>query len=256
MNLSLDDLNNVSFWTKHGNEKTKKIPFTIIYPSGRASITGCGHLGLISDALYVPEIIIQLNNICVSQSDYCLYIRSMLDIDYYDEVSKIRNQELIEDINNPTSIINSNLLLIATADINIVSLALLDETNSIENYGIGYKKPYDNCIISGGNGGRYTVMAYPNVGVLSLYNVPWSQNSRIAIFSGGALAPGTLAANLLLKKYIYGEKYGNNSFNSNIPVKIVSSSIKDYQCIKLIPTTECIPQHELRNITEQIKIHE
>lgn len=255
MNFELNSISTKEFWEFHGELNSKTIPLIIIFPSGRAKIASSGHLALISDALYTPEIVSEILSI-MKGSEYSLSIRGMLDIDFYDELNQIRNCNLLAQKENPLSIINSNIITIATADINVVSKLLLDESGSIEQYNIGYKRPFEHCIITGGNSKIYTVTACPNVGLLGLYKVPWSVGNRFAIFSGGILASGTLASNLLLSYYLKGEKFGNNTFDPAVPIKIVSSSNRNYENIKLIPDEDCIPQHVLSNITNKLKIFE
>jgi hypothetical protein len=256
MPIKIDDIREPNFWQERSDPETNETPFTVILPSGRAADATCGHLALVSDALYTHEIAVMINNYSIQSGQKGLKIKSMLDIDYYDYLSRERNNNDSLEFKQKNSIINSNLLVLATADINVITKLLFHESKAIENFKIGYRQPYEDCIIVGGQGKTYAVMAYPNVGVLGLYKVPWASENRIALFCGGIMASGTLAASQLLLRYLEGAAKGNNSYNEEIPIRIVSSTLKDYTHIKLYPTSSCIPQHELRNVTRDFIIHE
>jgi hypothetical protein len=231
-------------------------PWTVVLPTGRAADATSGHLALVSDALHVAEVVLAFDQISRSAGLYGAKVRTVFDIDYADALFRSRAQASLPDSDDAHELLNSNLLIMATADLNIITKLLLHETNSIDIYGVGFRKPYEDCIIVGAAGHTYAVMSYPNSGVLALYRQPWAEGKRVAVFCGGVLATGTLAATKVLMGYLTGMYHGNNSKNPNVPVRIVSSSMRDYHYVSLWPTARCTPQHELRNITDEILIHE
>jgi|GEM_PF-4366967 len=259
--MNLNDLSQPSFWAALVSEKSSKIPLVVVLPSGRCRLATSGHLALISDALHTHEIVIAIDDLGRKGGTAGVEVHSMLDIDYYDFLAEYRATD-----GNPDqslfgfydfNVVDANLLLLATADINVVTKLVLEECKSEENYGVGFKKPYESCMIVGATGKTYAVTAYPNVGVLAMYPVPWiNEGSRVVLLCGGVLAPGTLGANVLLQQYLSGNGDGNNRANQDLPVKIVSAYVRDYRHVSLLPTAECIPNHELRNIRTEIVIHE
>ncbi len=259
--LNLSDLCQADFWRSVSSPDTRKTPVCVVLPSGRSRLATSGHLALISDALHTHEVVLAIDQLSRTGGLDGAEVKSMLDIDFYEALAQTRNArseaEKASAQQEAGTILTSNVLTFATADINVVTKLLLEELKSEEAYGIGFRKPYEDCGISGGQGKRYAVSAYPNIGVLAAYWSPWATPlKRIAIVCGGVLAPGSLGATRLLLRYLCGEAKGNNRFLPDRPVRIISASIRDYRYTELLPTAECLPNHELRNITEELIIHE
>lgn len=275
--LSFDHLAMGDFWHQrrasiHG---TSVIPLVIVLPSGRHPKAHNGQLALISDALYTHELCFEIEKVANSVAPARLSVQSMLDIDYYSYLDAMvhGDDKLAEDETSP---INSNLLVLATADINVVAGSLLARVRSFEKYGCGYEPPYEECKLKGGRGQLYSAQRMPNIGALGLYPVPWSTKQRVAMFCGGINAPGTLAANRLLLRYLQGLEHGDNAFKPNVPMKIVNCTRRRYQYSTstfdslrtgrrkrgppsnetIVPYEQCEPQHDLCNIGEELVVQE
>ncbi len=257
--LSLSALSTTEFWCQYTfeNDGTTQVPLVVVLPSGRHPNAGTGQLALISDALFTHEVVLEIDRIIRSASLGGVSLQTMLDIDYYETLERAQHSKHYPS-EDPLSPLNANLLLLATADINIVVQALLSQSDSYKKYGCGYAPPYEQCILVGAKKKQYPGQAYPWVGALGLYEVPWSHQKRVAIFSGGIFAVGTLAGTALLLKYLRGEERQNNRYLPTIPLKIVSATPKDYDSTILIPLHNCMPQHDLRNIDEDagLTVHE
>ena len=252
----MHELSDHNFWASVSDKQTQTVPLVVILPSGRHKDATSGHLALISDALYTHEIIIEIEKIARQGGLNGISLKSMLDIDYYEIYMDAKNNPTSKESSDPLSPINANLLLLATADINIMTKILLNQSKSIENYGVGYTTPYESCNILGRKGKRYTEQSAANVGVLAIYNVPWARTKRIAMFCGGIMATGTLAATLLLLKYLRGEEKANNKYLPDIPLKIVNAELKAYQYSKLLEQELCVPQQIMQNIDTNITVIE
>lgn len=254
--INMNQLSTPDLWSSVSDEETKTVSLIVILPSGRHVDSSSGHLALISDALYTHEAIVEIEKITRQGGMNGIRIQSMLDIDYYEMYMESKNKPALQTMANPLSPINANLLLLATADINIMTEVLLNQCKSIETYGVGYTTPYESCNILGGKGRRYTDRSSANVGVLALYKIPWAQKKRVAMFCGGIMATGTLAATILLLKYLRGEEKANNNYRANIPLKIVNAELKTYHYSELIDAEKCVPPHKLQNIDQNITIIE
>jgi len=254
--LNLDDLADPKFWSSVSDTMSKTVPLAVVLPSGRHKDSKSGHLALISDALYTYEIVLEIEKLARLGGLNGVNVESMLDIDYYESYMEAKKESRVSIVDSPSSIVNANLLLLATADINVVSEILLDQCKSIETYHIGYEKPYHSCVILGGKNRTYTDRSSSNVGVLGIYRIPWTKENRIAMFCGGIFAPGTLAASVLLIKYLRGQEKGNNMYRKDIPLRIVKADLKTYRHSDLMDPEQCQPPHKLQNIDMNVQLVE
>lgn len=254
--LNMNNLSDPNFWVSVSDQETQTVPLVVILPSGRHIDASSGHLALISNALYTHEVIHEIDKLSRLGGLNGITIQSMLDIDYYEIYMETKNDPNAKEWSQPTSPINSNILLLATADINVMTEILLNQCNSIETYGVGYAHPYDSCRIISGRGQSYTDRVSPNIGILSLYTVPWARINRLSMFCGGIMATGTLAATVLLLRYLRNQENANNKYRANIPLKIVNAEFKIYKHSELIDPLMCIPQHKLQNIDSVVHIIE
>ena len=242
--MHLDDLGSPYYWKElAGPDDT--VGLTIVLPSGRARGSVTPHLGLVSDALQLPEIALAVDRICMKGRLPPMRLASMLDLDFCEGQSS-----------GPGGEQDDNLLVVGSADVSLAAQKLLEDTQSFEHLQAGFCKPYEDAVIrSVANNRTYRYTAHPNIGLLAMYENPWSAQPRIAILVAGLLATGTLAASRLLLKYIVGAEKGNNVHNPELPLKVVNGIPREYEHVRLKPVNEYVPEMDVRNITD-IKIFE
>lgn len=258
--MNLDDLGSPAFWRDHSDNESCSTPLAVVLPSGRAAINTSGHLALASDAIYTHEVVLEIDRLSREAHLTGVAVQSLLDIDFYEYLHATKDalqRRRSSPHANADRCLYSNLLVIATADINTIALELLTAVRSTQDYHIGCTSPYENPVFKGGRGHLYTYTGDPNTGVLALYPNPWcSDSDRIALLCGGLKASGTMAATSLLLNYLRGICHGNNAHKPAIPVRIVDCRKRTYSHIKLLAEDQCVPQHDVRGIEEELHICE
>lgn len=245
----LSRLATAGFWKELADPGSGRVPLAVVFPSGRSEASTSGHLALISDALYTHEIVDQVGRLAIAAGLAGVDVRSFLDIDFYEEKQSVPRDS--------TGWESANLLVVATADVNVVAKLLLEEAGPNQDHRVGFRRPYENVLIRGGGGRLYSASGYPGVGVLAAFWNPWARaGRRIVLTCGGPFAVGTLAANRLLLEYLSEPPEGNNRHRPEAPVKVVSASKREYRQIGLLPEDRLVPQHDLRNIDGAFEILE
>ena len=248
MPLFLDDLSKPEFWKSVGCGTGNHVSLTVVLPTGRHRSNQSGHLALASDGMYAAEIATAIASLARNADLDGVRVRSILDIDFAEH---LQVEQEAED-GDCCLAKHGNLLVLATPDVNVVSEKLLTACRSTESYGVGYSVPYGHCQIIGGRGTVYTERSHPNVGVLALYENPWCEEGRrIAMFSGGIHATGTMGASRLLLGYVRSEFTGNNKYKNEVPVRILDVPRRRYKKIELLDEQQCIPQHDVRGIVDE-----
>ncbi|MCH8851580.1 MAG: hypothetical protein IID41_02895 [Planctomycetes bacterium] len=192
--MNLDDLSSGEFWRSVSEDRYTQI--TTVIPTGRATNNTSGHLALSSDGMFMPEIVLEIDRLSRNAGLKGVRVRSMFDIDFYDALQSVvrnaGNRESAE-TDGEDHCIDSNLVVVGTADINIIALELLNAVDSIAKYKMGCPKPYESALIKGGRGHLYSQGAEPDAGLLALYRNPWARRGqRVALFCGGVKAASSL----------------------------------------------------------------
>lgn len=214
------------------------IHVSFVFSSGR-EIKSMGQIGLICDALFVPEI---CGTLSTTLNNCSLHFKSYLDIDIYNNLEPDNN--LFDGDDRP------NIIICGTGDINCVAAEVfqfyLDKDIHIRP---GQSSPYYADPIGYKSGLRYSPMTCPNGAYLTAIRNPWC-GDRIIIICGGIFGVGTVAALWLLNEYLKGNgnKYGNNYYNNKVPGKIIEGIPNIYERISLKATDELIPPHDIRNL--------
>lgn len=226
--FELDSIASPGFWQSVSAEDTQRTPLAVVLPSGCAEESHAGHLALVSDSLYVPEIVIGIDRLSRSAGLEGADVVSMLDIDFKDVLLTVQEPAdgvPMPDPSSGPSVLDRNLLVLGSARINLVSKLLLEKCESFERFGAGFMPPYDHCVVFSGN---KVQMVDQDVGVMAVFENPWSRGAlRCAMFCGGVFATGTMSANLLLSQYLRGEQKGNGTISQG-PLKIVSGRPRSY----------------------------
>jgi hypothetical protein len=233
--VRLNDLGSAAYWQSLLPD-SGEFDLTFVLPTGRAVKSVTPHLALSTDGLLLPEISLVLARHVREGCHRDIRVRTLLDIDFWEE---FRAQGSID----------SNVIVIGSADVSLAAGSLLDETRSFDDYGVGFSRPYENPTIIGAKGTRYMFTVSPNTGVLALYSSCWSSRDRIAIHCAGLFAVGTIAAERLLLSYLEGEGDGNNRFAPEVPVKIVDGVPTKYFHVGLKPMSDYFPAMEVVNIS-------
>lgn len=231
---SFTELGSPSFW--RGVSAADTLPVTVVLPSGRAEESTSPHLALSTDGLLLPEIALALGRLATGARLVGVSVESALDIDI---AERLHTQEPLD----------SNLLVIGSADINVVAKLLLDRTGAYDAWRVGFTKPYDLPAIKDSRGRLHMFTTSPRLGILALYTNPWSVSDRLAILTAGLFAVGTVAANRLLLQYLTGERADPNAVDPSIPVRLVDGIVARYPSIRLKAMDECVPQMDLLNIS-------
>lgn len=236
--IELSSLSKENFWTTVADDNTKTLKLRIILPSGKFE-GAIGQLPLISDGMFLPEIIASIANL-IKETGLRLDVKTLFDIDV---VHKRGGKfELQKDI-----LSDCNLILTATGDVNLATRLLLKH-ESLFNKRPGPASPESSLIY--GINEEYDVINNPDLGFLSVFRSPFN-DERIGIFTCGTYAIGTLGAQKLLNLYIEGKAtIGNNRINREIPAKIVNFTRTQYP-FQLLDLGSTVPKIELRNINVQ-----
>lgn len=202
----------------------------IVYSSGRHEQC-TGQIGLVSDALYIPEILLEVNHICLQNSTE-LSVESFLDIDVSEQQKR-----------------NLNFILTGTGDINMMT------AKCMQLYGSKLKVYFDppNSANIRGIKKYYSYPSFPNEGALIACANPWSQGDRFIIIAGGIEAIGTVAASKLLLDFLRNKiKLGDDLFDQTVPAHIVEGECRDYEPMQIHPKRKCDPQIEVTNLSEDV----
>lgn len=232
--LRLGDLALPHYWRALSDDENV-VDVTIILPTGRALESITPHLALSTDGMLLAEIGLAIDELIRKGSGRAARIRTILDIDFYEELAS-------------RGAMNSNALIVGSADVNLAAELLLDKSKSYESLKAGFTKPYEQPSILGVRGARYMFTVSPNTGLLAMYQNCWSSRPRVAILCAGLFAVGTIASLRLLLSYLKSEGDGNNRFNGELPLKIVDGVPRSYFHVGLKPVAECVPPMEVVNI--------
>ncbi|WP_152991230.1 hypothetical protein [Frankia sp. R43] len=233
--MELRKLSDSGFWRGLGGADGT-LALSIVMPSGRATASDTPHLALSSDGLYLPEIAIEVDRLARSAGASSFSVRSMLDIDYYEN---LRQGPPPED----------NLVVVGSAAVNLISEMLLEKCESWDRWRAGFPRPYGYPgMIVAADGRRFSFTGSPNVGILAMYENPWSASPRVALLCAGSFAIGTAASLRLALEYLRGDRREDNETNPSIPLKIIDARARDYRHLELKSVHDCSPQMDVRNI--------
>ena len=217
----------------------------IVSSSGRYCVRGIvqslRQIGLVSDLLYIPEIVHSLDLLCLEHRPKIdLDLRSLLDIDV---TAKEDSTEIKQ---------NYNLLLCGSGAVNSLTAQVINEYNEKQTkLKVSFVNPNSQTII-GFDQHNHIVrfgVAHRNLGILSLSVNPWSKGNRIAIICAGMQPVGTVASIFSLYQCITKSgSLGNNIYDKNIPAKIVSGNPFSYHEQKLWPSESLLPPLDVRNL--------
>lgn len=233
--MNLNDLASPLYWRGLIDDETP-VDVTIILPTGRATESITPHLALSTDGILLPELTLAIDDLIRRGSNRGARVRTIFDIDFYEDLST-------------HGTLDSNVLIIGSADVNLAAAILMDKSKSYETWHAGFTKPYEQPSILGARGARYMFTASPNTGLLAVYANCWSSRPRIAILCAGLFAVGTVASLRLGLSYLNSEGDGNNRFNPDLPLKIVDGIPRTYFHVGLKPIAECLPPMEVANIS-------
>ena len=214
------------------------VHFLVVFGTGRHQKSS-GHVGLVSDCLYLPEIIASVHKIARQAQMENVEWRSALDIDLLTDLEKGIAGHLGQ----------AHLLLPATGDVNAITGLVMTRYEE-QGWPLrpGCSPPFSAEIE--GIERRYN--AYPAKGFLSLCVNPWNSNA-LCIVAGGVQSGGTSAALYLLREYLesHVNHEGNNRYNPAVPSKIFrahhikySYHIQDY--------VDLVPDEDIRNIEHDL----
>jgi hypothetical protein len=232
--LQLDDLGAPNFWGQRTDKDQLRVTFVL--PTGRAAESSTPHLALVSDALLLPEIALAFADLARAAGLPGVAIESALDIDIAEQLRE-------------ADAINTNMVVLGSADVNVVAKLLLDRTGSFDAWHAGFMKPYDVPAIMGAKGKLHMFTTSPRTGLLALYDNPWSESKAVAILSAGLFAVGSVASNRLLLNYLEGKGAGNNSYSPDLPMKLVNGIVARYPHVELKSIDDCVPPMDLVNIS-------
>jgi hypothetical protein len=213
------------------------LPITIVLPTGRAAESASPHLGLSSDGLLLPEIALAFDKVAHAAGLSGLRLESVFDIDL---AQRLRSDKTI----------GSNLLVIGSAEINVLGKSLLDRSHSTDARQAGFIRPYDVPAIKDSRGRLHMFTTSPRLGLLALYRNPWSGGAdRLAILAAGLFAVGSIAANRLLLEYLTGLRVDGNQVDASVPMRLVDGVVAKYPAIDLKPIDDCVPPMDLLNVS-------
>ena len=147
------------------------------------------------------------------------------------------------------NVLDSNLVIVGSADVNVLCKLLLDRTNSYDVWQVGFAKPYDIPAIRDSHGKLHMFTTSPRTGLLALYDNPWTGLRRIALLSAGFFAVGLVAANRLLLDYVRRQRSGNNSLVPAVPMRLVDGIVTRYPHVELKAIDDCVPPMDVVNIS-------
>lgn len=234
--MLLADLSFPGTWKQLSATEDEAVDLTIVLPTGRAAGSVTPHLALSTDGLLLPEIALATAGLVQRSCGRPGRVRSMLDIDFRERYPAGKS-------------VDENVLVIGSADVNLATALVLDQTRSYETWGAGFSKPYEHPAILGANGTRYMFTVSPNTGLLALYVNPWTENRRFIIVCAGLYAVGTIAALRLALEYLNGSRTDENSIRSELPMRIVNGVPVRYRNVELKPLSELLPPMDVVNIS-------
>lgn len=233
--LRMSDLHSPQFWQGCSEEREGEnptVPFTVVLPSGLNTGTKLRHLALISDAVGVPELCIELSKLVSGLPGYALKLKSVLDIDLISEFKLLRDHKRVSEC-----LLGRNLLLLGTPDINAITARAIQLNPAMK--GVDGERPgfhdSDTNYIRDGHGAKYSGGDAPNYGLVGLYLNPFAvpalgQRRRIALVCAGCGAKGTIAATeFLLRVIMKTERTDNNRHFEQFPIRIVRGVGKRYE---------------------------
>lgn len=233
---------------KRGGQLTLK--FAIVSGSGRYCCPGSAQslkqAGLVSDSLYIPEVVHSLDCLCLEQKPDKInpQLKSLLDIDVTARESD--EAEIKRDY---------NLLLCGSGAVNSLTAHVIAEYNSRKTpLKVSFDSP-NSQIICGLDSSKQPVekfgMAHSNYGVLSLSANPWSDGDRIVLICAGMGASGTIAAIFALYQCITNPGcVTNNRHDKTVPAKIVRGNLSKYKEDMVWPTASMLPSFDVRNLCD------
>jgi hypothetical protein len=224
-------------------EDRPKFELAIVFGSGRYH-KGARQAGLVSDTLFVPEIISKFQKELGTGTDFVA--NSYLDID------------IMAGGKFPSAVTQScNLVLSGTGDTNCFTAAVFE---TYEKRGRKLKirtvEPYYSSELVGLNerGGEVVFggPANPNLGMLTLCANPWSQASRFIALAGGIEPIGTVAAlRAFLDCLTDPSPIPDNKYEEGLPAILVVGNSAEYDEEKLLRSDELTPPLNVRNLTQK-----
>jgi hypothetical protein len=245
--LSLPNLSNLltsgRVCEKRGEQPTLRI--AIIGGSGRYRTPGPAQsvrqAGLISDFLYIPELVHSLVSLsCEHRPKLTLDLSSFLDIDLTAHPS---GNGIKHDY---------NLITCGSGAVNSVTAQVLAEFSEAPNeLKVSFMSPNSQTIVGIDQHDkmvRYGV-AHKNLGILSLSTNPWSEGQRIVLICAGIEAVGTTTAIFALNRCIEDPgSIENNIYDQNVSAKIVSGELCSYDEKMMWPVDYMMPPLDVRSI--------
>ena len=200
--------------------------------------------GLVSDTLYIPELIYSLTVLCLEHRPKIdVDLKSLLDIDVTasGDAMDIRK--------------NYNLLLCGSGAVNSLTAQIINEyIEKQTGLKVAFSSPNSQTIVGLDQNDdivRFGV-AHKNLGVLSLSVNPWSEGDRIAVICAGMEAVGTIASIFALFQCITKPgSVDNNIYDPNVSAKIVSGALSVYDEKKLWPSDCLLPPLDVRNLNKR-----
>ena len=184
--LSLDDLPSL-LTAALGNVRD----FLVVFASGRYPQSS-GHIGLVSDCLYLPEVMCSILRIAqrakLGSPGWC----SVLDVDLMPDLNEVNGGRLGR----------AHLLLPGTGEVNGVVGHVLGALRAKVQPGAAGLRPAFTDNITGNRLEPYYHQR--GMGFLTLCVNPWNPGA-ICILAGGVHSDGTTAALHLLNEYIKGD---------------------------------------------------
>jgi len=230
----LSDLGSAGYWRERARDGTVSIYFVLA--SGRAVASAAPHLALSTDGLFLPEIAVSISELCKS-AGLSFECRSILDIDFYERVVA----------QSPDPVLDANLLLVGTADVNLGVQLLFDKEDPYKELGAGFVPPYDSPRVHTCSGQRFILTNGLGIGVLASHRQPWAEGLRSAIVCAGLFAVGSIAALSMAHEYMSGHRSDENLTDQRLPLRVVRGIPRDYE-LPLDPVDLCSPPMDVRSL--------
>jgi len=209
-----------------------------IYASGRFH-ESTGQIGLVCDALWVPEITLTL---ATQIGNRKLAVRSMLDIDL---------EQALEDGHTDLES-RPHLVVCGTGDINITCARIIHHYQNLDQMlRPGLAGPYSADLLGCRDTTRYSAPTLQNAGLLTAVRSPW-WDDRIAVICGGIFGSGTVGTLWMLNQYLNNDPdgFGDNRYDDEVPGKIIDATPRQYTLDHLRKLSDLIPQHDITNIED------
>jgi hypothetical protein len=237
-------------------KKQGSLDVLAVFGSGRYPGSS-GHVGLITDALYLPEIVHDLSNIS-RQNGIMLTIRSGLDID-------ILGSDPYAKQHPPNLLTSTNIISIGTGDINAVTAAIFDAFSKSGQKLLAKTTDYYTIV-----GSKRTYPADDGLGLLSASVNPWN-DTHLCLVACGTRTLGTIGSLYLLHLYLlsyYDEDLSNlahKRLNPGSPLFLMAASpvrifdaakksAKAYYHSEIMDEADLTPIEDIRNVNEDLNM--